>query len=74
MHLKQQLFICIISNTFPSRFCPKSANFRGVGLLERLHLRNRAVHLNAVSDLDSQDAGLSKTSHVFELRPAVQEP
>ena len=31
------------------------------------------VQLNAVPDLDSQDAGLSKTSHVFELRLAVQE-
>ena len=31
MHVKRQLFICIISDTFPSRFCPKSANFRGVG-------------------------------------------
>ena len=32
------------------------------------------MHLNAVSDLDSPDAGLSETSHVFDLRPAVQEP
>ena len=27
------------------------------------------MHLKAVSDLDSQDAGLSKTGHVFELQP-----
>ena len=73
MHVKRQPFICIISDTFPSRFCPKSANFRGVGSLERLNLRNRVVHLNAVSDLDSQDAGLSKTGHVFELQSAVEE-
>ena len=32
------------------------------------------VHLNAVSDLDSQDAGLSETGHVSELRLAVAEP
>ena len=31
MHVKRQLFICIISNTFPSRFCPKSAIFGGWG-------------------------------------------
>ena len=74
MHVKRQLFICIISDTFPSRFCPKSANFRGVGSLEWLNLRNCVVHLNAVSDLDSQDAGFSKTSHVFELQPVVQKP
>ena len=74
MHVKQQPFICIISDTFPSRFWPKSATFRGVGSLERLNLRNGAVHLNTVSDLDSQEAGLSKTGHVFELQPAVAEP
>ena len=47
---------------------------RGVGSLKRLNLHNHAVHLNAVSDLNSQDAGLSTTGHVFELRRAVQEP
>ena len=31
MHVKRQPFICIISDTFPSSFCPKSANFWGVG-------------------------------------------
>ena len=31
MHVKRQPFICIISDTFPSRFCPKSANFGGWG-------------------------------------------
>ena len=31
MHVKRQLFICIIFDTFPSKFCPKSANFWGVG-------------------------------------------
>ena len=31
MHVKRQSFICIIFDTFPSRFCPKSANFRGWG-------------------------------------------
>ena len=74
MHVKRHLSISIISDTFPSRFCPKSANFRGVGSLKQLNLRNCAVHLNAVSDLDSQDAGLSKSGHVFELQSAVQEP
>ena len=39
-----------------------------------LNIHNQAVDLNAVSDLDSQDAGLSKTKHVFELQPAVLEP
>ena len=73
MHVKRQPFICIISDTFPSRFCPKSANFRGVGSLERLNLRNHVVHFNAVSDLDSQDAGLSKTGHVCELQSVVKE-
>ena len=72
--MKRQSFICIISDTFPSRFCPKSAHFKGVGLLKQLNLRNRAVDLNVVSDLDSQDAGLSKTGHVYELEPVVQEP
>ena len=74
MHVKWQLFICIISDTFPSRFCPKSAHFRGLGLLKQLNPRNCAVHLNVVSDLDSPDAGLSKTGHVSELQLAVQEP
>ena len=71
MHVKRQPFICIISDTFPSRFCPKSANFRGVGLLKWLNLRNRAVHINAISDFDSQDADLSETGNVFELQLAV---
>ena len=31
------------------------------------------MHLNAISDLDSQDTGLSKTGHIFDLQPAVQE-
>ena len=43
----------------------------GVGSLKRLNLRNRVVHLNAVPDLDSPDAGLSENGHVFELQPAV---
>ena len=73
MHVKWQPFICIISDTFPSRFCPKSANFRGVGSLEWFNLRNHAVYLNTVSDLDSLDAGLFKTGHAFELHLAVQE-
>ena len=47
--------------------------FLGVGLLKQLNLRNRVVHLNAVSDLDSQDAGLFKTGHVSELCLAVAE-
>ena len=59
---------------FSLEVLPKKCNFWGVGSLKRLNLRNRVVHLNAVSDLDSQDAGLSETGHVFELRPAVQEP
>ena len=71
MHVKHQPFICIIFDTFPSRFCPKSAIFWGVGLLKRLNLRNCAVHFSAVSDLDSQDVDLSKTGHVFELQSAV---
>ena len=49
-------------------------NFLGVGLLKQLNLRNRVVHLNAVSDLDSQDAGLFKTGYVSELCLAVAEP
>ena len=73
MHVKQQPFIWIIFDTFPSRFCPKSANFWGVGSLEWLNLRNCAVHFNAISDLNSQDEGLSKNGHVFEMRSAVQE-
>ena len=72
MHVKRQLFICIISDTFPSRFCPK-VQFLGVGSLKQLNLRNRVVHLNAFSDLDSQDEGLSETGHVSELRLAVAE-
>ena len=74
MNVKRQLFICIISDTFPSRFCPKSAIFGGMGWLKQLNLRNRVVHLNAVSDLDSQDTGLSETGHISELRLAVAEP
>ena len=74
MHVKRQLFICIISDTFPSRFCPKSAIFGGWGHSNILISVNRVVHLNAVSDLDSQDAGLSKTGHVFELCLVVAEP
>ena len=31
MHVKRHLSTSIISNTFPSRFCPKSANFGGWG-------------------------------------------
>ena len=59
---------------FPRGFAQKVQILGGVGSLEWLNLRNRAVHLNAVSDLDSQDAGLSKTSHVFELQSVVREP
>ena len=59
---------------FSLEVLPKKCNFRGVGWLKQLNLRNRVMHLNAVSDLDSQDTGLSKTGHVFELSPAVQEP
>ena len=73
MHVKRQPFIWIIFDTFPSRFCPKSANFWGVGSLEWLNLCNRAVHLNAISDFNSQDAGLSKTGHLFEMQSAIQE-
>ena len=57
---------------FPRGFAQK-VQFLGVGLLKRLNLHNCVVHLNAVSDLDSQDAWLSKTGHVFEVQPAVQE-
>ena len=64
MHVKRQLFICIISDTFPSRFCPKSAIFGGWGHLNGLISVTVHVHLNAVSDLNSQDAGLSKTGHI----------
>ena len=75
MHVKRHLSTSIISNTFPLRFCPKSAIFGGgVGSLKQLNLRNHVVHLNAVSDLDSQDAGLSETGHIFELQSAVEEP
>ena len=59
---------------FSLEVLPKKCNFWGVGSLKQLNLHNRAVHLNAVSDLDSQDAGLSKTGHVFELRLTVAEP
>ena len=67
MHVKWQPFIFIIFDTFPSRFCPKSEIFGGVGSLEQLNLLNHSMHLNVVSDLDSQDAWLSKAGHVFEL-------
>ena len=42
-----------------------------MGSLEWLNLCNRAVYLNTVSDLDSQDADLTKSGHVFELQLAV---
>ena len=67
MHVKRQPFISIIFDTFPTRFCPKSENFRGVGSLEWLNLQNCA-------DLNRQDAGLFKTGHVFELQSAVWGP
>ena len=59
---------------FSLEVLPKKCNFWGVGSLKQLNLRNHVVHLNAVSDLDSQDAGLSETGHVYELRLAVAEP
>ena len=36
MHVKRQHYICIISDTFPLRFCPKSANFWEWGHLNGL--------------------------------------
>ena len=50
------------------------SSFWGVGSLEWLNLHNYAAHLNTVSDIDSQDAGLSETGHIFELQLAVLEP
>ena len=70
MNVKRQLFICIISDTFPRGFAQK-VQFLGGGLLKCLNLGNHAVDCIIASDLDSRDAGLSKTSHVFELQPAV---
>ena len=56
---------------FSLEVLPKKCNFWGVGSLKQLNLRHHVVHLNAVSDLDSQDAGLYKTGHVSELSLAV---
>ena len=52
---------------FSLEVLPKKCTFWGVRSLKRLNLHNRAVHLNVVSDLDSQDVDLSKTGHVFEM-------
>ena len=72
MHVKRQLLSALFPILFPRGFAQK-VQFWGVGSLKQLNLRNRVVHLNAVSDLDSQDAGLSETGHVSELCLAVAE-